>query len=235
MEKLVYLLWAHSDSNALSEELRGEVATQLLDIDGVRGLEINVADSAVAGAMLRITTFDRPVAAIVSVWVDSSAQMSASLVSVFSSVCSDVAGFLVTESVAIEPPSSEAGERTPGLANVAILRRPADLDRDEWLDRWLGPHTRVAIETQDTFGYVRNAVVRSVTPVASPIDGIVEELFPIAALSDPHAFYGSAGDNTELTQRLTRLMASVATFGADRDLDVVPTSRYVFRQPFAPK
>ena len=231
MEKLVYLLWAESDT--VAEDLAGTVATKLLEIDGVRGVQVNVSDSAVAGAMLRITTFDRPVSAIASVWVDSSAQLSARLAAVFATVCSDVAGYLVTESVAIEPPRSEAGERTSGLANVAILRRPADLDRDEWLDRWLGPHTRVAIETQDTFGYVRNAIVRSVTPGASPIDGIVEELFPIAALSDPHAFYGSAGDADELTRRITRLMASVATFGADRDLDVVPTSRYVFREPFA--
>jgi copper chaperone CopZ len=232
MEKLVYLLWAETDIDA--ENLRDDVATQLLGIDGVRGVQINISDPAVAGAMLRITNFDRPVTAVASVWVDSAAHTSAALGSALSTVCVDIAGYLVTESVAIEPPRSEAGERTPGLANVAILRRPADLDRDEWLDRWLGPHTRVAIETQDTFGYVRNAVVRAVTPGASPVDGIVEELFPIAALSDPHAFYGSAGDDTELTRRITRLMTSVATFGADRDLDVVPTSRYVLRQPFAP-
>ena len=27
---------------------------------------------------------------------------------------------------------------------------------------------------------------------------------------------------------MTRLMESVATFGADRDLDLVPTSRYLY-------
>ena len=32
----------------------------------------------------------------------------------------------------------------------------------------------------------------------------------------------------ELDRRLTRLMGSVATMGADRDLDVVPTSRFTF-------
>ncbi len=47
-------------------------------------------------------------------------------------------------------------------------------------------------------------------------------------MHDIHAFYGSNGDQDELDRRLTRLMASVATMGADRDLDVVPTSRYVF-------
>ena len=37
-----------------------------------------------------------------------------------------------------------------------------------------------------------------------------------------HAFYGSGGDDAELTARITRLMASVARIGADRDLDLVP-------------
>ena len=56
----------------------------------------------------------------------------------------------------------------------------------------------------------------------------MEELFPSEAMHDIHAFYGSNGDQDELDRRLTRLMASVTTMGADRDLDVVPTSRYVF-------
>ena len=48
----------------------------------------------------------------------------------------------------------------------------------------------------------------------------------MAALTDPHAFYGSGGDDAELNRRMTELMASVARFGADQGLDLVPTSRY---------
>ena len=106
--------------------------------------------------------------------------------------------------------------------------RAADLDRDEWLHRWLEHHTPVAIETQATFGYLQNIVTRAVTPDAPHVDAIVEELFPSAALDDMHAFYGSDGDDAELTRRITRLMESVATIGADRHLDLVPTSRYLF-------
>jgi hypothetical protein len=43
-----------------------------------------------------------------------------------------------------------------------------------------------------------------------------------------HAFYGSGGDDAELNDRMTKMMASIARFGADRDLDLVPTSRYVY-------
>ena len=59
------------------------------------------------------------------------------------------------------------------------------------------------------------------------VSAFVEELFPTAAITDMHAFYGSGGDDAELTARLTRLMTSVARIGADRDLDLVPTSRYL--------
>ena len=45
---------------------------------------------------------------------------------------------------------------------------------------------------------------------------------------DMHAFYGSGGDDAELNDRLTKLMASVARIGFDRDIDLVPGSRYVY-------
>jgi hypothetical protein len=47
-------------------------------------------------------------------------------------------------------------------------------------------------------------------------------------MTDTHAFYGSGGDDDELQRRFTRLMDSVARFGADHGLDLVPTSRYLW-------
>ena len=60
------------------------------------------------------------------------------------------------------------------------------------------------------------------------MDALVEELFPSAGMTDMHAFYGSGGDDAELSDRLTRLMASVARIGFDHDIDLVPSSRYVY-------
>ena len=71
------------------------------------------------------------------------------------------------------------------------------------------------------------SVVEPVTPGPPSVDGIVEELFPEAGMSDPHAFYGSDGDDAELQGRLSTLMASVTRIGADRDLDLVPTDDVV--------
>ncbi len=56
----------------------------------------------------------------------------------------------------------------------------------------------------------------------------MEELFPTAAITDIHAFYGSGGSDAELSDRLERMMASIARFGADTGLDLVPSSRYLF-------
>jgi hypothetical protein len=143
-----------------------------------------------------------------------------------------VAAYLVTESVPLPPPNIAPGERTPGLANIALLRRPGDLDDATWRQRWHIDHTPVAIATQSTFGYTQNAVVRPLTPGAPVINGIVEELFPIEATADLHAFFGAADDD-ELRDRMERMVASTAAFGANRDVDTVPTSRYVLRTPFA--
>ena len=137
----------------------------------------------------------------------------------------------MTESVPLNPPSVQPGTRTPGLANIALLRRPAALDQETWLTRWQRDHTSVAIETQSTFGYTQNLVVRTLTAGAPAIAGIVEELFPAEAMTDLKAFFGAADDD-DLQNRVSRMVASTTAFGANENIDTVPTSRYLFRTPF---
>ncbi|WP_232676376.1 EthD domain-containing protein [Nocardioides sp. R-C-SC26] len=200
---------------------------------GVTRLQVNLVDGDVDGA-LRIPFLDPAVDALVSLWIDGDVAPNdqAGLVrSVADTLALDVdlcPGWEVEEREPIVPPTTPDGVRLDALANVALLRRPEELEEAEWRHRWQVDHTPVAIATQGTFGYVQNRVVRSVTPQAPPIAAIVEEHFPMAALTDVHAFYGSGGDDTELGDRMTRLMTSVGRFGADRDIELVPTSRYCF-------
>ena len=105
------------------------------------------------------------------------------------------------------------------------------MDEPTWLTRWHRDHTQVAIDTQSTFGYVQNYVVRALTPDAPVINAIVEELFPVEAVGSLHAFFGAADDD-DLRHRMEQMVASTAAFGANVDIDAVPTSRYVFRTPF---
>jgi hypothetical protein len=232
VEKVIITLRATEADERWCARMRAQVAADLLDLD-VPGLAVNVRDDAVRESLMTLTTLDPPVVGFVSLWTQQSyGDQVRAAIALLEKECDDVAAYLVTESVPLPPPDTVPGQRTAGLANVALLRRPEDLDEATWLTRWHIDHTPVAIATQSTFGYTQNAVVHPLTPGAPAIAAIVEELFPEEAISDLHAFFGAADDD-DLRDRIERMVASTAAFGANRDVDTVPTSRYVFRTPFA--
>ncbi len=216
--------------DAWCDRIRGPVAAQLLELD-LAGVSIGVRDAAVRGSLMTLTTLDPPVQAVVNLWTQQHFGPAVqAAIEVLAGESESVAGYLVTESAPLPPPQP-LGERTPGLCNVALLRRPAELPVEEWRRRWQLGHTQVAIDTQATFGYVQNAVVRPLTPQAPELAAIVEELFPIEAVGDLMAFFGAA-DEADLNDRLGKMVASTSAFGANQNIDTVPTSRYVLRSPF---
>jgi hypothetical protein len=230
MEKVVAVLMAADRDEDWCQRQRGSVAEAILAL-GVAGLTVNVRDAAVTHSMMTLTTLDPPGAAVVSMWTQQCyGDQTAAALQLLEDECDQLAAYLVTESIPLQAPL-ELGSRTTGLANVALLRRPAELDQASWLRRWQHDHTPVAIETQSTFGYTQNAVVRPLTPNALPLAGIVEELFPAEAITDLMAFFGAA-DDADLQQRLARMVASTSAFGANENIDTVPTSRYVLKTPF---
>ncbi|MUL85509.1 MULTISPECIES: EthD domain-containing protein [unclassified Mycolicibacterium] len=231
MEKVIVLLRAARSDQQWCEGLRTHVADQLLAL-GLPGLAVNVRDDAVRDSLMTLTTLEPPVVAVISMWVQQyyGEQVGRAL-KVLAAECDSLAAYLVTESVPMPAPPTGVGERTDGLANIALLRRPAGLDEATWLHRWHLNHTSVAIDTQDTFGYTQNTVVRALTADAPAIDGIVEELFRQQAVSDLHAFFGAADDD-DLADRMRRMAASTDSFGASTNIDTVPTSRYVYSSPF---
>jgi hypothetical protein len=231
MEKVIAVLRRTEPDDDWCDRQRGPVADALLGL-GLPGLSVNVRDSAVRHSLMTLTTLDPPVAAVVSLWTQQcyGDQMAAAL-RLLAEECERLGAYLVSESVPMIAPAVESGSRTPGLANIALLRRPAGLDQATWLNRWQLDHTRVAIETQSTFGYTQNWVVRTLTPDAPGITGIVEELFPAEAITDLKAFFGAA-DDSELQNRVGQMIASTTAFGANENIDTVPTSRYVFKTPF---
>jgi len=234
VEKVIITLRGADADDAWCQRLRDDVAAELLD-SGVPGLAVNIRDDVVRHSLMTLTTLEPPVVGFVTLWTQQSyGDQVRSAITRLEKECDDVAAYLVTESVPLPPPDTGPGERTPGLANIALLRRPDEIDEPTWRQRWHIDHTPVAIATQSTFGYTQNTVVRPLTPGAPVIDAIVEELFPIEATADLHAFFGAADDD-DLRDRMERMVASTTAFGANRDIDTVPTSRYVFRTPFAGK
>lgn len=231
MEKVIAVLRRADANDEWCERQRGPVAEALLEM-GVPGLAVNVRDGVVRQSLMTLTVLDPPVAAVVNLWTQQCyGDQATSALELLAGECEHLSAYLVTESVPLSAPAVDAGSRTPGLANIALLRRPPDLDQATWLTRWQGNHTSVAIETQSTFGYTQNWVVRTLTPDAPGIAGIVEELFPAKAITDVRAFFGAADDD-DLQHRLSRMVASTSAFGANENIDTVPTSRYVFRTPF---
>lgn len=231
MEKVIVVLRAATADDGWLAELLGPVAAELLDLD-LPGMSLNLTDAPVRDSLMTLTTLDPPVRAFASLWLDQHyAQPFRAAVDALGEHADQLAAYLVTESVALPPPRCPPGHRSPGLANVALLRRPQHMDEPTWLARWLAQHTPVAIATQSTFGYVQNYVVRPLTVAAPPVSAIVEEMFPIEAVRSLHAFFGAA-DDADLSDRMGRMLASTAAFGANVDIDTVPTGRYVFREPF---
>jgi hypothetical protein len=57
-------------------------------------------------------------------------------------------------------------------------------------------------------------------------------LFPIESVTSLHAFFGAA-DDADLADRLGKMVASTAAFGANVNIDTVATGRYVFARPFS--
>ncbi|HWJ11068.1 MAG TPA: hypothetical protein VNS46_16940 [Nocardioides sp.] len=190
---------------------------------GATRLQVNIDDDDVAPAM-RFGP-GTPITAVLSVWTSGDV---ADALGVVQDLDATADAWLVEEREPLVPPAVADGERADALANVAFLRRPPSMDHAAWRADWLDRHTQVAIDTQGTFGYVQNPVLEVLTAGGHDVAGIVEELFPSAAMSDQHAFYGSGGDDAELERRFTALMDSCARFGAADGLDLVPTSRYRF-------
>jgi len=231
VEKVIVALRKAVAGDDWTARLCGPLAAGLLDLD-LPGVTVNVRDAPVRDSLMTLTTLDPPVQAVVSLWTEQHYGATVrSALGLLEGEADAVAAYLVCESTPLPPPVSAPGERVPGLANIALLRRPAAMDEATWVTRWQRDHTPVAVATQSTFGYVQNYVVRPLTPDAPPVSAIVEELFPIDAVHSLHAFFGAA-DDADLADRMGRMIASTAAFGANENIDTVPTGRYVFRSPF---
>ena len=237
----MYALWRPDevDDHAFARRLIEQVGPALTSA-GAHGVRLNVIDAEVAEgaapapAGLRRSTMDPPIAAVASVWIDSAVRhLRQPIDQVFTERDIRLAGYLVSESSPLPHQGSSPG-RTLGFTQMAFLRRPERLSREAWLERWHDHHTDVAIETQSTFAYRQNLVIDALHDDAPTVDAIVEESFPIAALTDWYAFYDAVGDDDRFGVNVGAMLASTATFlDYEIDLDVLPTSEYVIADPFA--
>ncbi|MCB1689477.1 MAG: hypothetical protein KDI33_13370 [Halioglobus sp.] len=234
MEKLLYPLWksATLSGDAFRDVLLQELAPKLGPLEGVHCVRLCVADSAVAAAAGRRIESHAPLPdAMLSLWVDfaGDAQRWEPLIDAY---VERKCAYLVAEAEplvnqALHP--SKPGERVYGMCHVVFMSPPATMDFLEWLAVWKDSHTRIAIDTQSTFGYRQNLVVRRLSEDVVPCHAIVEENFPPEAMTSDHAFYATGGDEALLQKNMTAMIESCTRFIDFEQIDVIPMSEYLIK------
>jgi hypothetical protein len=228
VEKLAYLVWQrHGEPDArFATRLLEELAPRLRA--AAAGLRISVVDDDVAaGTKLHLGKLSP--SGLISFWLEQS-QERAACEALVAAACERIAGFLVVESRPLvnEARRARPGARTPGFALVSCIEAKDGLAKDEFIRLWYEVQRDTALETQSTFGYVRNEIVRALTPDAPRWDAIVEENFPLGALDDPAVFYDAAGDPAKLRQNQERMFRAVQRFIALERIESHPMSEYDF-------
>jgi hypothetical protein len=228
VEKLVYAVWKRpsEDDASLAARLLGEAAPRLRARS--ERLRVSVVDDDVAaGTKLHLGKLAP--SGLVSFWLEQS-QERAACEEALEAACGRIAGYLVVESRPLVNTAQRAapGARTPGFALVSCIEAKDGLRKEEFIRLWYTLQRDMAIETQSTFGYVRNEVVRALTPEAPAWDAIVEENFPIGALDDPAVFYDAASDPERLQRHQQRMFTAVQAFIELSRIESHPMSEYDF-------
>jgi len=213
----MYLVWDRpSRSGAdLRAQLIDEIAPKLL-AHSPHGLQMDLDDDgAQVKSMVAIPGDELPVRALVSIWVDAHDTRGA-----YEDVLAEVgvrrAGYLVTESLYRDYGGNEHapprdwpdGQRSPGVVTLTVFDKPAGVTDEAFYGHWYSHQSPMSEWMQPRARYVRNAVVRALTPGAPNYRALVEEAWPTAEhVSDLQAFFG-ATDPDELGERIRIMLDS---------------------------
>jgi hypothetical protein len=224
MEKLLYILCGqHADELPLTERINIKKLKQI----GCRRIRVCQVDEDVALAThLRRGSLANDVAGLITLWVDSRL-LHSRITEYIETLADQVHGYVVSESEPMKNLEVEySGARTAGMNEVVLMQKPKRQSRSEWLTNWMGNHTDIAIEAQSIFGYRQNLVTDTLTEAALPYDAVVEENFPVEAMTSPEAFYDAEGNPERYHQNAWRMQQSIAKFLDFEMLAVIPTSEY---------
>jgi len=232
MEKIVCALWSGSvGREAFAARLLSELPCALRRA-GAMHIRLNLRDAAVDSGVALVQRWQEPQQdAVLQFWLPSAnAIFRAEIDRLIADHCDHFAAWLVAESTIIpndeHPPRS--GERTWGWSQASFINFRDDLTQRDAVGIWHSYHTRVAIDTQSNFEYVQNLIVRPLTEGAPNYGAFVEECFPMAALTDPHAFFDAVGDQAKFEANLGAMMESCGRFIQFGRIDIMPTSQYDF-------
>jgi len=206
VEKLVYLVWDRPSADARA--VLDDVAPRLLALRP-HGLQIDLddADASVA-SMVKVPDDELPVRACVSLWLDAH-DFRAPYEDVLAGVGIRRAGYLVTESLYHEYDTRDwaDGTRSPGITTLTVFDKPAGVDDETFYGHWYVHQSPMSEWMQPRVRYVRNAVVRALTPGAPRYRAIVEESWPtVETVTDLKTFFGAHDD--DLGERIRIMLDS---------------------------
>ena len=230
MEKLIYLLWKETaeTQSVFNAALLGPVQRKLTAL-GAQRLQLHVVDDAVApGAHLRFETMRPMPSAMVSFWLNA-ALARKPFEAVLDEASPRIAGYAVSEVTVL--PIAEAqpdGVPVPGFSQIALFRKLPGIAYEGFLEIWMRDQSKVGPQTQEIFYYGQNIVVRALTPGSPPLDGIVDECYPIEALTDHLVYWRANGSEETYKANLKREMDNVARFLDGDSVSVFVASTYRF-------
>jgi hypothetical protein len=238
VEKLVYLVWERPsiDPAALRARFLDDLAPRLLAL-GPKALQMDLDDEhAQMPSIVPVPGDELPVRACVSIWVDAHDDRGP-YEELLRGAGVRIAGYLVTESVCREYGDNTHaaardwpdGTRSPGIITLTIFDKPAGVDDETFYGHWYGHQSPMSENMQPRARYVRNAVVRAVTPGAPRYRAIVEESWPsVEHVTNLHTFFGAAS-NEELGENIRVMLDSTKLLYDPATMRNYPLSEYILK------
>ena len=238
MEKLVYLVWERPSIDPVALRIRflDDVAPRLLALHPL-ALQVDLDDEhAQMPSMVPVPGDELPVRACVSIWLDAH-DGRAPYEALLREAGVRCAGYLVTESLFREYGGNEHapardwpdGTRSPGIITLTIFDKPAGVDDETFYGHWYGHQSPMSENMQPRARYVRNAVVRALTPGAPRYRAIVEEAWPsIEHVTNLQTFFG-ASSSEELGENIRVMLDSTKLLYDPATMRNYPLSEYILK------
>jgi hypothetical protein len=238
MEKLVYLVWERPsiDPAVLRSRFLEDLAPRLLALQP-HALQMDLDDEqAQIPSMVPVPGDELPVRACVSIWLDAHDDR-APYEALLHEAGVRLAGYLVTESMFREYGGNEHaphrdwpdGTRSPGIITLTIFDKPAGVDDETFYGHWYSHQSPMSENMQPRARYVRNAVVRALTPGAPRLRAIVEEAWPTTEhVTNLHTFF-SASSNEELGENIRVMLDSTKLLYDPATMRNYPLSEYILK------
>lgn len=211
MEKLIYVLSGPIDEiEGRVSRIAGTALPAARSIGGERlaMLVPDQADEIRARCPARIGGDLDSLAAVFECWVPT-LDDRAPLEEALSEHCTSLWGYLATEStMAPCPHQVEEGGRVPGVTQWGINDKPADVSLDDFHREW-AVHSKLSFDLHPfRDSYIRNALVRKLTPAAPQYRGIVLERFPsLEHFVDESLYFGDPAVVKEMFEHVPSFYA----------------------------